>query len=69
MATRDKINELNQIRKEVESGGGKVNIEKQHKKGKQTARERIEKLFDKGSFSEFDTFIETRCIEFDMQNK
>jgi methylmalonyl-CoA decarboxylase subunit alpha len=69
MATSDKINELQQIKRKIETGGGKSNIEKQHKKGKQTARERIEKLFDKGSFVEFDTFVETRCSEFDMQKK
>ena len=41
-------------------GGGKARIEAQHKRGKLTARERIELLLDKGSFEEFDMFVEHR---------
>src|ERR687889_1209263 len=40
--------------------------EKQHAKGKYTARERIEKLLDPGSFNELDTFVRHRTYEFDM---
>src|SRR5919205_995957 len=40
--------------------------EKQHAKGKYTARERIEKLLDPGSFQELDTFVRHRTAEFDM---
>ena len=42
--------------------------EKQHARGKYTARERIEKLLDPGSFNELDTFVRHRTIEFDMQD-
>ena len=42
-------------------------VEKQHAKGKFTARERIEKLLDPGSFQELDTFVRHRTYEFDMQ--
>ncbi len=41
--------------------------EKQHAKGKHTARERIEKLLDPGSFQELDTFVRHRTYDFDMQ--
>src|ERR687889_759821 len=41
--------------------------EKQHAKGKYTARERVEKLLDPGSFNELDTFVRHRTIEFGMQ--
>src|ERR1700709_846353 len=41
--------------------------EKQHARGKLTARERVEKLLDPGSFQEIDTFVRHRTFEFDMQ--
>src|SRR6516165_1159097 len=41
--------------------------EKQHARGKKTARERIEKLLDPGSFQELDTFVRHRTYDFDMQ--
>jgi propionyl-CoA carboxylase beta chain len=42
--------------------------EKQHARGKYTARERVEKLLDPGSFNELDTFVRHRTIEFGMQD-
>ena len=42
-------------------------IEAQHKRGKLTARERIELLLDKGSFEEFDMFVEHRSTDFGME--
>ncbi|GAB3791538.1 acyl-CoA carboxylase subunit beta [Virgibacillus kimchii] len=64
----DKINELYDKRREVELGGGDERIDKQHEKGKMTARERIEYLLDKGSFVELNPFIETRASDFGMSN-
>lgn len=52
------IAELEERRKQVQEGGGPERIEKQHKQGKLTARERIEKLLDPGSFVELGTFVE-----------
>src|SRR5688572_13524261 len=46
---KQKLTELSQLEAVTFLGGGKKNIEKQHEKGKLTARERIEKLIDKGS--------------------
>nr|WP_223702267.1 carboxyl transferase domain-containing protein [Sutcliffiella deserti] len=65
----DKINELYDKRREVELGGGDDRIDKQHEKGKLTARERIELLVDEGSFVELNPFIEHRCNDFGLQGK
>ena len=54
-------------REEARLGGGKARIEAQHKRGKLTARERVELLLDKGSFEEFDMFVEHRSNEFGME--
>ncbi|MTI68040.1 MAG: methylmalonyl-CoA carboxyltransferase [Firmicutes bacterium] len=69
MSTSKKIEELNALKEKVKMGGGEKRIEKQHKKGKYTARERINKLLDEGSFVELDTFVEHRCTNFGMENK
>ena len=50
-------------------GGGKERIEKQHQKGKFSARERIEKIVDPGSFEEFDIFVTHRCTDFGMEKQ
>ncbi len=69
MATIDKINELHAKKQQIELGGGEKRIAKQHESGKMTARERINLLFDESSFVEIDAFVETRSIEFGMQDK
>ena len=51
--------------KELAMGGAKA-IQKQHDKGKLTARERLDLLFDPGSFRELDMFVRHRCTDFDM---
>ena len=53
--------------KEAELGGGMARIEKQHAEGKFTARERIDKLLDKGTFVELDKFVQHRCTNFGME--
>ncbi|MEH7106262.1 acyl-CoA carboxylase subunit beta [Bacillus sp. JJ1764] len=62
----EKINELYDKRREVELGGGDERIDRQHAKGKLTARERIELLVDKGSFIELSPFIEHRTNDFGL---
>ncbi|MBW2682651.1 MAG: methylmalonyl-CoA carboxyltransferase [Deltaproteobacteria bacterium] len=57
---------LLQKREKIALGGGSDRIEKQHAKGKLTARERLEHLFDKGSFIETDAFVNCRCTNFGM---
>ncbi|WP_064090910.1 acyl-CoA carboxylase subunit beta [Rossellomorea aquimaris] len=63
----EKINELYDRRREVELGGGDEKINKQHEKGKLTARERIDLLVDQGSFVELNPFIEHRCSDFGLE--
>jgi hypothetical protein len=65
----DKINELYDRRREIELGGGDDKIEKQHAKGKLTARERIDLLLDEGTFVELNPFIEHRCTDFGLEGK
>lgn len=65
----EKINELYDRRREVELGGGDERIEKQHEKGKLTARERIDLLVDPGSFVELNPFIEHRSTDFGLEQQ
>jgi methylmalonyl-CoA decarboxylase subunit alpha len=65
---QDKIKKLIELRAEAKMGGGEKRIEAQHQKGKYTARERIEKLLDDGSFEEFDMFVTHRCSNFGIDN-
>ncbi len=60
---------LDSMRKGARLGGGEKRIASQHKKGKLTARERIQLLLDEGSFEEFDMFVEHRCIDFGMEEQ
>lgn len=63
------IQDLENRRAKAAVGGGQKRIDAQHKKGKLTARERIEYLFDEGSFQEVGAFIESRFTEFGMKDK
>src|SRR6267142_4548850 len=64
---KDILEKLETRRANARLGGGKARIDAQHKRGKLTARERIELLMDKGSFEEFDMFVEHRSNEFGME--
>ncbi len=66
---KEKFEKLNELRKEAQLGGGEKRIESQHKKGKLTARERIELLVDKGSFEEVDMFVRHQTREFGLENQ
>ncbi len=61
------IDELERRRDNARLGGGQVRIDAQHKRGKLTARERIDLILDEGSFEEFDMFVEHRGTEFGME--
>src|SRR5437660_4232619 len=63
----EKLEQLQELRHEAVHAGSEKAVERQHAKGKYTARERVEKLLDPGSFQELDTFVRHRTIEFDMQ--
>src|ERR1700746_1380489 len=60
------LDRLEQRRARARAGGGEARTEAQHKRGKLTARERLELLLDKGSFEEFDMFVEHRASDFGM---
>ena len=63
------IDELKETRKKIQLGGGQKRIDAQHAKGKLTARERISRLLDKGSFQEIDAYITHRHSDFGMDEK
>ena len=65
----EKVKELIELRAQARLGGGAKAIEKQHDKGKYTARERISMLLDEGSFEEMDMFVQHRCTNFGMDKK
>jgi len=65
----DKIKELREKKEQARLGGGEKRIRQQHKKGKLTARERIDLLLDKDSFVELDTFALHHCNDFGMEEK
>jgi len=62
----NKLEDLRRQKAEIAMGGGQEKIDAQHKKDKLTARERMDILFDKGSFVELDVFVSHRCNNFDM---
>src|ERR1044071_4638119 len=64
----EKLAQLNELREAAMHSSPEAE-EKQHARGKMTARERIEKLLDPGSFQELDTFVRHRTIDFDMQKQ
>ena len=61
------LEKLEERRERARGGGGKTRVAAQHKRGKLTARERLDLLTDKGSFEEFDMFVEHRSSEFGME--
>jgi len=69
MSIQDKIKELLELRYEARLGGGEQRIKSQHRKGKYTARERIDMLLDEGSFEEFDMFVSHRTIDFGLDKE
>ncbi|GAB4563519.1 MAG: acyl-CoA carboxylase subunit beta [Haliangiales bacterium] len=64
----DPLERLAAMEAEARLGGGQARIDKQHKAGKLTARERIDALLDEGSFVEMDKFVTHRCADFGMQD-
>jgi propionyl-CoA carboxylase beta chain len=66
MSFQDRFEELHRRNRAAETGGGLERIERQHKAGKKTARERLEVLLDKGSFAEVDRFVVHQSSDFGM---
>ncbi|HKF44970.1 MAG TPA: acyl-CoA carboxylase subunit beta [Thermoanaerobaculia bacterium] len=67
MTLDKKIEKLEELREKAREGGGRERIERQHREGKLSAHERIERLLDPGSFFELDPFVEHRSREFGME--
>lgn len=67
MTFEKKIDELKQKTKSAELGGGKARIERQHKAGKLTARERVNLLLDESSFQEMDKLVLHQSHDFGME--
>ena len=65
----EKFDLLAQKNAEALLGGGEKRIESQHKKGKLTARERIQLLMDDGSFEEVGKFVMHRCKDFGLEKE
>ena len=66
---REILEKLEQKRRAARLGGGQRRVDAQHAKGRLTARERIELLFDEDSFEEWDMFVEHRCHDFGMADQ
>jgi len=69
MGIEKKINDLKEKERLAELGGGEARIERQHRAGKLTARERIRLLLDEGSFQEMDKLVRHQCHDFGMEKK
>jgi propionyl-CoA carboxylase beta chain len=69
MPLREKIKQLEEKHRLAELGGGQARIDKQHKAGRKTARERLLDLFDPGTFVETDKFVVHKTTDFGMADK
>ncbi|MHA2266058.1 MAG: carboxyl transferase domain-containing protein, partial [Candidatus Thorarchaeota archaeon] len=66
---KEKFDELTKLREEAKLGGGQERIDKEHEKGRLTARERIDRLLDPESFVEIDEFVVHRETGFGLDEK
>jgi acetyl-CoA carboxylase carboxyltransferase component len=69
MSKSSKLERLRKMREEARLGGGLKRIEAQHKRGRLTARERLDILLDRGSFHETDMFVTHRTHDFDLDQQ
>ena len=69
MSEITKIQKLTDLKAKARLGGGQARIDAQHKKGRLTARERLDLLLDKGSFREVDAFVVHRTHDFDLDKQ
>ena len=69
MTTAEKINDYRARCAKILEAGGQKAVDKQHARGKYTARERLNLLFDEGTFKEIDRFVTHRCNHFGMEKK
>ncbi|MCH7998099.1 MAG: acyl-CoA carboxylase subunit beta [Chloroflexi bacterium] len=69
MAIDEKASELQRLKELSQLGGGEKRIEAQHKRGKLTARERVNILLDDGTFEELDSLVTHRSVEFGLDKQ
>lgn len=69
MNETSKIQQLNDMKAQSRLGGGQARIDAQHKKGRMTARERLDLLLDRGSFREVDPFVVHRTHDFGLDEQ
>ncbi|MDZ4064707.1 MAG: carboxyl transferase domain-containing protein, partial [Coriobacteriia bacterium] len=69
MSNHKRIERLRELKAKSRLGGGEERIAAQHKKGRLTARERIDLLLDKGSFRETDAFVQHRTHDFGLDEQ
>jgi propionyl-CoA carboxylase beta chain len=69
MSMREKLEQLEEMRRQSETGGGEKRIKAQHERGKLTARERLDVLLDEGSFVELDRFVVHRATDFGLEKE
>jgi propionyl-CoA carboxylase beta chain len=69
MSIEGKLKRLEELNERALLGGGQDRIDRQHRAGKLTARERLELLFDPGTFVEIDKFVTHRCTDFGMDEQ
>jgi acetyl-CoA carboxylase carboxyltransferase component len=69
MTVDPKIQKLHDMQAQARLGGGQARIDRQHAKGKLTARERIESLLDPGTFRELDMFVTHRTVGFGIEEQ
>lgn len=62
MGEKTKLQEMLEKKEKIRQGGGEKKVAKQHGAGKLTARERIDLLFDPGTFQEYNIFMKHRCM-------
>jgi propionyl-CoA carboxylase beta subunit len=69
MSIHEKLDRLEELRRSAEEGGGAARLEAQHKRGKLSARERLDLLLDEGSFVELDKFVTHRSTDFGLEDQ
>lgn len=69
MSARDKLRQMEELRRRTLEGGGPERLARQHARGKLGARERLDVLLDEGSFVELDRFVEHRSVDFGLDEQ
>jgi len=69
MSKDQKKAQLHELKAKSLLGGGQDRIEAQHKRGRLTARERLDLLLDRGSFREMDAFVQHRTVDFGLEKQ